>query len=264
MRYDEINNSLVEHSGRPGRRASASQQKSFPVDERSRHVARRPVSSRKELWMSDDTPPDTRDARPRITESAERLTSIELLRRAQDGHAEALDKLIERYLPPFRRWARHRMPGWARGVMDSDDLVQETLLKTLKNLQSFEPRGVGALQAYLHTAMLNRLRDELRRLQRTARPVSLDSQEPDPRPSPLLVTIGHETYERYLRALGRLRKEDRQAIIARLELGQSWAEVAEVLGKPSADAARVAVSRALRRLAEVMAHSERGAEVRAE
>ena len=89
---------------------------------------------------------------------------MELLRRAQDGQADALERLIERYLPPFRRWARHRMPDWARGTLDSDDLVQETLLKTLQRLKTFEPRGVGALQAYLHTAMLNRIRDELEAL----------------------------------------------------------------------------------------------------
>ena len=183
------------------------------------------------------------------------LTSVELLRRAQDGQDQALSQLIERYLPPFRRWARHRFPGWARGVMDTDDLVQETLLRTIQNLKNFEPRGDGALQAYLHTAMLNRVRDEMRRVQRTARPVTLDSNEPDRRPSPLNVTIGHETYERYLRALNELRNSDRQAIVARVELGQSWEEVADALGKPSRDAARVAVTRALRRLAEGMARA---------
>lgn len=185
------------------------------------------------------------------------LTSVELLRRAQHGQDDALDQLIERYLPPFRRWARHRLPGWAKGVMDTDDLVQETLLRTVQNLKTFKPRGDGALQAYLHTAMLNRIRDEIRRAQRTARPVTIDTNEPDPRPSPLRVTIGHETYERYLRALNGLRKTDRQAIIARVELGQSWAEVADALGKPSKDAARMTVTRALRRLAESMAHSHR-------
>ncbi|MHC5052890.1 MAG: RNA polymerase sigma factor, partial [Planctomycetota bacterium] len=141
----------------------------------------------------------------------------------------------------------------ARGVMDTDDLVQETLLKTIQHLDKFEPRGDGALQAYLHTAMLNRVRDEMRRAQRRARPVTLDSKEPDRSPSPLDVTIGQEAYERYLMALNELDKNDRQAIIARVELGQSWDEVADALGKPSRDAARVAVTRALRRLAEGMA-----------
>jgi len=181
------------------------------------------------------------------------LTSVELLRRVQAGQEQALDQLIERYLPPFQRWARHRLPAWARGVMDTDDLVQETLLRTIQHLEKFEPRGDGALQAYLHKAMLNRVRDEIRRARRKPRPVTLDSNQQDDRPSPLQVTIGHEAYERYVVALNALEDKDRQAIIARIELGQSWEEVADALGKPSRDAARVAVTRALRRLAEDMA-----------
>ena len=203
--------------------------------------------------MSMDERSDPREGCERRGSLTGLLTSVELLRRAQGGQEQALDQLIERYLPQFRRWARHRLPGCARGAMDTDDLVQDTLLRTITNLKNFNPRGDGALQAYLHTAMLNRVRDEMRKTQRVARPVPIDTNEPDRRPSPLQVTIEHETYERYLRALNELREKDSQAIIARVELGQSWAEVADALGKPSRDAARVAVTRALRRLAERMA-----------
>ena len=50
-------------------------------------------------------------------------TSVELLRRARDGESEALDRLLERYLPPFRAWASRRLPRWARDGLDTDDLV---------------------------------------------------------------------------------------------------------------------------------------------
>jgi len=40
--------------------------------------------------------------------------------------------------------------------------------------------------------------------------------------------------------------------VSRVEFGMSYEEVAEVLGKPSANAARMAVVRALVRLAEEM------------
>jgi DNA-directed RNA polymerase specialized sigma24 family protein len=53
-------------------------------------------------------------------------------------------------------------------------------------------------------------------------------------------------------ALSRLRPEDREAIIGRVELGLSNHELAEVLGKPTANAARMAVERALFRLAKEM------------
>jgi DNA-directed RNA polymerase specialized sigma24 family protein len=58
--------------------------------------------------------------------------------------------------------------------------------------------------------------------------------------------------ERYEAALQRLRPEEREAIIARVEMERSYQEIAISLGKPSADAARMAVSRALLRLAEEM------------
>ena len=50
----------------------------------------------------------------------------------------------------------------------------------------------------------------------------------------------------------RLDAETREAVIARIEMGCSYAEVAELMGKPSADAARMTVSRALVRLADEM------------
>jgi DNA-directed RNA polymerase specialized sigma24 family protein len=53
-------------------------------------------------------------------------------------------------------------------------------------------------------------------------------------------------------ALGRLTPEHREAIIARVELGYTYEELAQALGKPSAEAARKTARRALLRLAEEM------------
>ena len=55
----------------------------------------------------------------------------------------------------------------------------------------------------------------------------------------------------------RLRPEDREAIIARIEMGLEYSEVAEALGKPSIPAAHMAVSRALVKLAKEMASGNR-------
>ena len=54
------------------------------------------------------------------------------------------------------------------------------------------------------------------------------------------------------RALQRLKAEEREAIIARVEMGYSFEELAEALGKPTPDAARKTAHRALVRLAEEM------------
>jgi RNA polymerase sigma-70 factor (ECF subfamily) len=70
--------------------------------------------------------------------------------------------------------------------------------------------------------------------------------------SPLEEAIGTQALERYEAALGRLRDEERELIQARVEMQQSYQQIAEAHGKPTVDAARMAVSRALVRLAEEM------------
>ena len=179
-------------------------------------------------------------------------STFALLERARGGDADALDRLFARHVKPLQRWISGRLPRWARDMADTDDLVQDTLLQTFKRIGSFEPRRVGALQAYLRQAVLNRVRDELRRKGRRPDATDLEGLAAAGEGSPLEEAIGREAVENYERALQRLRPEEREAIIARVELGCSYEDLAEALGKPSVDAARKAAQRALLRLAEEM------------
>ena len=179
-------------------------------------------------------------------------TTFRLLERVREGDRSALDALFARYAAPLRRWARGRLPRAARSAADTQDLVQETLLQALKRIEAFEPRHEGALQAYLRQALMNRIRDELRRAGRRGEHTAVDSQIADVGPSPVEQAIGREQVERYERALSRLSDEDREAIVARMELDCSYDQLAEVLGKPTPDAARMAARRALVRLAKEM------------
>lgn len=178
--------------------------------------------------------------------------TIELLERARAGDDTALEQLFARHVPLLKRWASGRLPKWARDVTDTSDLVQETVMETFKRLDTFEPRGEGALQAYLRQAIVNRIRTHIHRASKRPEAVELESRVADEGTSPLEAAIGQQTVERYEAALGRLKPEEREAIVTRVEFNLSFAEVAEVLGKPSADAARMAVVRALVRLAEEM------------
>ena len=103
-------------------------------------------------------------------------------------------------------------------------------------------------QAYLRQAVLNRIREEFRRAKGRPNSVELDATHADSGPSPLQAAIGNAALERYERALATLRPIEREAVIARLELGFTYEEVAKLVGKPSANAARMAVERALVRL----------------
>jgi RNA polymerase sigma-70 factor (ECF subfamily) len=179
---------------------------------------------------------------------ADPASTIELIERARTGDRSALDLLFTRHFRPLRRWASGRLPRWARGVTDTDDLVQDALLQTFKRLDDFDARGTGALYAYLRQAVLNRVRDELRRKARRPPADALADREADPGLSPLEQAIGSQALERYERALARLRPEEQETLVARLEMGCTYQEVAESLGKPSAEAARKAAQRALVRL----------------
>jgi len=182
--------------------------------------------------------------------------TVDLIARAKAGDTEALDRLCTRFLPSLRRWASGRLPRYARSLMDTDDLVQETVIRAVKRLDAFEPRHDGALQAYLRQAVMNRIRDEVRRAVRSPAETGLDERHSDLTASPLDIAIGTEAVSRYEAALARLRPEEREAVIARIEMAGSYHQLATALGKPSADAARMAVSRALVRLAQEMSRGD--------
>ena len=179
-------------------------------------------------------------------------SSVELLAKVRAGDDEALERLLQYHVPRLRRWATGRLPAWARDRDDTDDLVQETVVRTLRKIEGFDPRHEGALQAYLRQALVNRIRDAVRRADRRPSAVPLDEEMAGHDDSPLEQAIGREALARYDAALTALRDQDREAIVGRIELGQDYNELASALGKPSGEAARVAVHRALLRLAEVM------------
>lgn len=189
--------------------------------------------------------------------SVEPESTFHLIERARAGDRNALERLFERHLKPLQRWASGRLPKWARDLADTDDVVQDTLVQTFKRIEHFEPRRVGALQAYLRQAVLNRIRNELRRKGREPHATDLDGIDVESFESPLEQAVGREAVERYERALQRLTADEREAIIAKIEMGYTNDELAEVLGKPSPDAARKAAHRALVRLTEEMERAAR-------
>jgi RNA polymerase sigma factor (sigma-70 family) len=184
--------------------------------------------------------------------------TFQLLDRAKAGDEAAMDELIARYLPRLRRWASGRLPRWARSATDTHDLVQDTLLNAFRQIGRFEPRREGAFLAYLRQAMMNRIRDQLRRT--GVRPVMevFDETAHRPEASPFEEAAKLEKLERYETALARLSEADQEAIIGRVEMGCTYEELASNLGKPSADAARMAVTRALVRFAEEMKRGSSG------
>jgi RNA polymerase sigma factor (sigma-70 family) len=179
-------------------------------------------------------------------------SSLELVQRAQSGDRQALDVLLERYRPRLQRWASGRLPRYAREMADTEDLVQDALIGAVRNFKDFDARGEWALQAYLRRAVMNRIRDELRRTIAQPRRTTLPDSAPADGLSPLEEAAGKETFDAYQAALNTLGEVEREAVIARLELGCSYSEIATLVDKPSVDAARMMVTRALDRIARQM------------
>jgi len=179
-------------------------------------------------------------------------TTTALLARARAGDEPARDLLFARVMPPLRRWAHQRMPAAGRDLHDTEDLVQVTVLRAFQRLDRFESLGPGAFLGYVRQILLNAIRDELRRVHRRPGHDQMDADLPDPGSSSLDRLLGRETLDRYERSLAALPVEKREAVIMRIELGFSHQEIAEALGKPSANTARMLVARAVLDLAEGM------------
>jgi RNA polymerase sigma factor (sigma-70 family) len=179
-------------------------------------------------------------------------TSLSLLARAQRGDAVALEALMGRYLVRLQRWAHGRLPARARSLLETDDVVQDTLLNTFRRLEHFTPRHDGALLAYLREAVSNRIRNEVRRVTPDV-DVSIDPDGlPSAMQSPLDSAVSREALDQYERALAQLDENSRAAIIGRFEMGYSYDALARAMERPSPDAARKLTERALRRLVALM------------
>ena len=133
-------------------------------------------------------------------------------------------------------------------------MVQEILTRAISNAGEFEDRGKGSLWAWMRGISNHVLRETWRKNARQ-RPSAIDLDDSRAHPedeaeSPLARLERDERGRRVLGAIGRLQKRDRQAVLMRIEMEMSFKALAQALEYPSADAARMAVTRALERVTE--------------
>ena len=186
----------------------------------------------------------------RLSQVPRRDSTATLVTKARHGDRSAENEIARRQLAQLRPWAHGQLPQAARSFGDTEDAVQETVMRMLDRLATIDVSRPGGLQAYLRRSFKNRLIDSLRRSSR--RPVR---QEPldaiaDPRPSADAQLLARETVARFRAAFDHLRPIDRALITAWLDREWNYEKIARALKKPSRDAARVAVRRACERLSE--------------
>jgi RNA polymerase sigma factor (sigma-70 family) len=179
-----------------------------------------------------------------------------MLCRARSGDEQARSDLVQCYREPLARFLRARLARSLRSVQETADFVQETLSAAAQQLDRFEYRGIGSFWSYLRRIGLNLIGQAGRRRGlHIAADYAWDSaHEPVARELP--PSLAAQQNERLLAiedALQRLPRAECNALLLRLELDQPYKVIAREGGYPSADAARMAVGRALARLARVLA-----------
>jgi RNA polymerase sigma factor (sigma-70 family) len=174
-------------------------------------------------------------------------STAELVHKARSGDRSAENEIARRSLPELRRWARGRLPASARHIGDTEDLVQETIVRTLRQLRSLDASRPGGLQAYMRRAFKNNVNDQLRRTR--ARPQREELRDaPDLAPSPESRAVDREFQVLVSTARARLSPRDRALVVAWVDKEWSYARIARALKIPTVNAARMAVHRACARL----------------
>jgi RNA polymerase sigma-70 factor (ECF subfamily) len=190
-------------------------------------------------------------------------STVELTTRARGGDQAAFEALCLRCLKSLTRYAAGRLPPVVRDMLDTQDVVLEAVQRGMNKLEAFECRHPGALLAYLRTILRNLIIDHVRARRHQPQQVSLEDRHADRGLSPLERVLDGEQIEMYEAALARLKPRDAALITLRLEEQLGHEDIAAELGLPSSNTARVAVKRAVLRLAHEMSklsHAKRATE----
>jgi RNA polymerase sigma-70 factor (ECF subfamily) len=179
-------------------------------------------------------------------------STLALVFRARGGDRVAREQIAARYQAALLRFAHGRMPIAARGMVDTVDLVQVAMMRTLERLDHIDTSLPGSLLAYLRKAVLNLIRDEIRRARRWPQRAELDEGLPAHDQDPLEAVISKQELERYNLALLQLPADQQEAFLMRIEMDCSHREIADALGRPSENAARMLVKRAIHAVAAVL------------
>jgi len=184
-----------------------------------------------------------------MDQTSQLMSTATLLESVRGGDVGARERLVSIYMPILMRWAKGRLPTNARSLAETQDVVQLTLIRVLDQVSTFESHREGAFLAYLRKTLMNVILNEIRRPQSRlthpdVTPEDLPASEPP---------ISLDQQIQYEEALSKLREVDREGIILRFEFGLSYGEIAAAMRKPSANAARMLVSRALVHFASHMA-----------
>lgn len=178
--------------------------------------------------------------------SASNLTTAFLLDQVRAGDRAAKAQLVARIDPLLQRFARGRVPQMLRHQQDTSDLIQLTWMRVLERLPEIRVDEKGAFFAYLRVALVNALRETIRRQQRSPFAASADPIEAE-------LPAAHVDLDDWLsweQALASMDTQLRGLVLMRFEFGMSFQEIADELGERP-DGVRMKLNRALAKMAQV-------------
>ncbi len=194
------------------------------------------------------------------------MSTVFLVRGAQDGVRDARDELFERYSKRVLGVARARLGARMSTKMESADLAQDALVEALQSLPSYETRGESSLIRWLAAIVQNRISAKskyfgaARRCAR--REISLDRRAPDESgpaidpaadvPTPSGEFRAAERHDIVTECLNELPPNYRELIRLRDFEDLAWEEIAATIGAASPDAARMMHTRARTQLGKLL------------
>jgi RNA polymerase sigma-70 factor (ECF subfamily) len=192
--------------------------------------------------------------------------TLDLIQRAQNGDRDALGRVLARYSDRVRRIVRARLGKRLRRLVDSGDIVQETLLVAVRKWSDYDVPDEASVINLLARIAQHQITDwadkansQKRNLDLQVSMESNDSQTsglafdpPDSETRQIDRQIRRERQEMVDDCLAELREDYRELILQRDFAGNSWKQVAELTGRPSENAARMAYGKALYELTKLV------------
>ena len=143
---------------------------------------------------------------------------------AARGDREAVSVLVRRFSGPLYGFIQRYQPHGG----DSEDLLQETWIRALRNLDRFDPGR--RFSTWLFQIALNQCRDHARRRAVRARAWTVLAHEPVDRSTTSVEEVVNA--RRSMQAILDLPVAQKEALLLRYYHGFSEAEAAEILGCP--------------------------------
>lgn len=177
-------------------------------------------------------------------------SSTDLLRRAKQGSEAALNLLYEQCAGRLLAYIRLRLGRELRAKLESRDILQATLLKSLTHLHELEGEERKSLMAWLARIAEHEIRDRADYHQRQRRDAAREVGIGDDPPiaaaarSALSQVILDEEAQQLEAALETLTPAHREVILLRKFEELTFPEIARRLGK-SDDACRMLFARAM-------------------